>query len=195
MSICYGNDYEYANDRLRGTVITYKGHPIHVERIRGGGLVEGFFLATNRFNGERIHLNDCDLSPIRLGYINLKRDAVYITRMPQRQYRQGLNQRQIVLSKKKRNMPPRLIFSKPLTDMLSDRYPDIDTCLDLLQNDEKTSVAFSKKFSLTKDNRKSIGLEYRGKIVGRVNNSDNDIVLEKKFLFLKELLEEVRSEK
>ena len=87
MTIEYTQDAEYAGQKLSGSIVRLNGRPIYIERVYSDGSV----YATN-FMGHEVNcqLNELDLEPVPLGYINLKRDAIYGQRMPSRYYIQGL---------------------------------------------------------------------------------------------------------
>lgn len=184
--ISYGEDYAYADNRLRNTLISYKGYPVFVRGINGRGVIDGEFIGTRQFNGLPIHINDCDVTPIPLGYLNKQGRATYLERIPSRYYRQGLT-RDTIYFKNGRRLD---LFEKELAKTVQNIYPKFEDCVELVFNNECVSWAFARKFAIGKlrANSKEITLAYRGNSVGRVE--DNGPQLDKKFFFLNESLEE-----
>lgn len=186
MAISYGKDYAYADNRLRNTLISYKGYPLWVERINGHGYVMPRFIGTNQFNGLTPHIDECDVTPIPLGYVNKGNESVYLERIPSRLYRQGLTRDSLYSVGRDRVG----LTSDELAKTLQNIYPSIETCIELITNFECMSWAFARKFSVVryKANSKTIDLHYRGRKVGYFKGGLP--FLEKKFSFLRESLEE-----
>ena len=82
----------YARSRLTDTVIRHKGEPFHVVSVfsnRKKIRVVGFLLS-NRQELD-VPLEECDLTPVPLGYVNFGASSYYTMRMPMRNdWRQGL---------------------------------------------------------------------------------------------------------
>lgn len=181
--ISYGTDYGYANDRLSGTLVRYEGYPCFIHNINlSDGRVSASFLTTDRFKDQNLYLKYFDLSPVPLGYVNLKSAVSYVLRYAKRQYKQGL--RSNTLSFK----GPRVSMESPeFADSIMNRFPELETCLDYVENEEKQSIAFHRKFAIRKTS-KNIMLDYRGFSCGALRK--DKLSLEPKFLHLQESLEE-----
>lgn len=188
MALSYGNDFDYANNRLRNTLIKYKNYPFFVDYVDiDSGYVCGTILGTKKFMGEKVHINDCDLNPVELGYINYKAVALFSVRMPQRYYRQGITTNTFLFRGEKgwkRGDP----FMNEITNCVLNKYPKIDHVIEYVHNKEKESYAFSKKWAVRLSKSDNLLLDYKGKGVGTIKNDMP--VLNNKFQFLKESLEE-----
>lgn len=186
--ISYGEDYAYADNRLRNTLVSYKGYPFFIEAVMRDGTVVGQVVGTKQFTGETFHLNDFDLTPLPLGYVNKGDRAIYFERMPSRFYRQGLTRD--TLYTKGQNRREGFMVNE-LACTIRGLYPKFEDCIDVVANNECLSWAFSRKFAIgkLKPSANKINVSYRGNIVGVVN--DGGPKLDNKYSFLNESLEEV----
>lgn len=83
----YGNDYDYANGRLAGTIVRNGKYPIRVHGVRGDGICECATIL--RGTHKEIHLDDLDLSSPAMGFVPER--SSYLVRQPKREdWRQGL---------------------------------------------------------------------------------------------------------
>lgn len=186
-TLTYGNDYQYASSRLKDSVVMCDGKPIYVQEISGKGLVT----ATNLSNGkmETFLLDDIDLTPIQLGYINSKDRACFGYRYPSRTYKQGLT---------KYNFGAHNFYetyhSKSVVRTILNIYPSLEDCLEQAINHEIDSIAFSRDFAVGfAEEDLKCPLFYRDVRVGYIswNNKGNNCnyELHNRFEFLQEVLE------
>lgn len=144
-------------------------------------------------NGEYFYCNydlkELDLTPIPLGFINLKKDdtAVYATRIPIRKYwRQGLGPGNLHLftfySYQHKGSFPN---SNDLIHTFYNKYPSLEQTLNTVDNSK--IKAFHRNWALSKQD-----LFYRYKQVGNINK--NKLILLDKYFYLSPFLDEVLNE-
>jgi hypothetical protein len=188
--LTYRGDYEYASTRLVGTIVKLDNMFVHVYNVTGDGEVSyrPVEVMGDGLQEDYCHVDDLDLSPVRLGYINNVRTSQYIKRCPIRQYRQGL---------RVRNMRSRVPMdvNKAWDILVTNKYPSVTYCLDTLVNRESTSKAFHKFWSLgdaRAPSEGSVRLYYKDKSVGCVKYDDKyKWMLDSSYEMFNEALEEV----
>ena len=184
MAIEYGNDYGYAAQRLRNTVVKLKtGKPIQVQNIGAfGDLVYKDLQLGLDSHGK---VEDIDLSRIPLGYVNRKMDASYVMRKPLRRYKQGLNKENVICRRNGSRVINKVDISRrEYTHMLIGQYPSLEQCLDFIMNKERNSMAFGRKWSLVLSKSKNPYLFYRANKVGHydVNSGEVNFMKGKEYL-------------
>jgi len=88
----YGNDHRYANNRLHGTQVTFKkdGSFVHIDHIDEDGICRVLMLDGSG-KEHRVSIDELDLHPVSLGFVNHRGGVSYVCRVPKRgDYRQGL---------------------------------------------------------------------------------------------------------
>jgi hypothetical protein len=87
MSWPYGNDYEYANSRLAGTILCPNGRPVYVKEVCPDGVYVRDFIS-----GEclKLEYDQMDVTPPELGFFIIGEELFHLSRMPVRRYKQGL---------------------------------------------------------------------------------------------------------
>ena len=192
MGLSYSSDPRYAADKLHNSVVSYNGWPIRVRYIDN---MEVCF----NFLGDGIErfcdLEDLDLTPIKLGYVNLARKISYLSRIPARYYRQGL--REHILNSK--GVPYRQL-DKYLNNTVRGVYPNFERCIEYTFNKDRIGAAFCRKFGLIQahpnaEHKNAIKLQYRGLNVGEVDVKKDEIILDDSYLYLNETLQEIINEK
>ncbi len=189
MSVRYGEDFAYAHEKLNGSVVKYNGLPVMVEQVRKDGEV----LYSPLGHGQIMSLctlKELDLTPFRLGYINLTGHATYCFRQPVRVWKQGL--REACLIGVTNNAREHISFDTRFLDMLMGFYPPIESCIEWVFNGEMVSRSFHKNFSITSTKSKggNLSLGYKDRVVGSVT-LEGVVNLHTPFKFLEETLMEV----
>lgn len=158
--------------RLHGGVILWGGIP-HIISTDGESLnildIPGGRPVARNIDP---HHNDLDISSFELGYINTPRGAYYLTRMPQRQYRQSLTQGHVVeyhLSfggiEKQRVGRSQWLMSEHFVNAYRNPFPRFDAALEML-DDEVSSVALSRDIAITKDELGIVKVWHKLEMVG-----------------------------
>lgn len=104
----YGKDFAYAGTRIAGTIVRLAktGEPVSVDHVSANGIcgVAPITKIGQLNDYLEVHLDDLDLTPVSLGYINCAGQAAYIMRIPIRRgpANQGLRQENSVCSNGRR---------------------------------------------------------------------------------------------
>lgn len=184
MSVDYSSDPGYAGEKLNGSWIRYKDGIACVLVVGGDGTVVVRDLLGKE---EQTKLNELDLTPVELGFVNFGGKAPYLARMPARHYRQGF--RENILRSVVNGKNFYINYGKELLLAHKNMYPSINNCVEEVYNGEVEGRAFCKKFAIIKT-RGDLGLSYKDKLVGIVDHKKDKVVLNNKFLFLEEVLKE-----
>lgn len=95
----YKDDYQYAATRLIGTIVKYGGEPVEVVDFENG-TVSIKNLVSDMCT--EVDLSSLDLTPVKLGYVDIDGRIVYVARVPKREdWRQGLRNNNINLNLEK----------------------------------------------------------------------------------------------
>lgn len=183
------DSWDYARQRLDGTVVRANGKVTYLQHIDGW-----IFHLRNIEDGGDIEQHDIrnvamDLNPVPLGYVNSGTRSYYLTRQPVRRWKQGLASDSIYVIGAKDGIHVnlgRLIVSKDLAKCINNDYPSVAKAYHMIRHGYH-DVAFHREFSLSNLRGKRL-LNYKGKSVGYID--DDGLKLNKKFEFLKETLEE-----
>ncbi len=185
----YGNDYRYADSRLAGSMVrNLEGLPVYVDCVQEDGDVVAIVYENNVPNEKILSLDDLDLTPVELGYVNTEEfGAVYACRRPMRRdWRQGLRHNNIVVLGRNIN-PASLSWLEYCKTILGD-FPKFDSIVDKLRERKlDTPAAWCRQFSLHPDST----VYYCGERVGEYSLKHGKIMLNKEHVYLQEALEEV----
>lgn len=184
-----------AYQQLNRTVLfTNMGIPFYVRAVdqrKWGWLV--LALGDREENTEAIDLRllGIDFKPPQLGYCNYQGSCVYLVRRPVRMWKQGLSMEHL-LAKHGGYIDEDILQSEYLYNTLLNNYPSLsESYISIL--DTGNSIAFHRDFALSARNYPNISLDYKGKVIGSVNE-DGDLEIDGKFFYLKEQLAEVLHE-
>jgi hypothetical protein len=180
----YKDNIPYAKQRLVGTIVRIKDEPVKVLDISPKGIATAYFLKDeNEFFTDIDNLN---LEPVPLGYINYKNQAYYLVRKPIREdWRQGLRVGNIAFIGPQGFMEfPR----KELRDTILNQYPTFAQAVEAVAKQRKAKVAFSRVFAVSADKE----LLYKERVVGSFDKLPQ---LSDKFRYLHECLQEFFNEK
>lgn len=193
--IDYGGDTDYANSRLSNCLVSLvDGSPFYLKRVMEDGYCCGTFTLSGK--GADVPLDAVNTEPVLLGYVNMTDQSRYCYRLPIRHYKQGLNE--VNFACRGGHAPP--VYMKSVAHTVGGEYPILGVCWDYLFNEEKSSIAFcrdfslgfSKKISNSGDLVPQVTLSYRGSLVGVVDPTDSGKTLtyrlSKGFEFLEESL-------
>ena len=207
---------EEAEMRLNGTVVLYDGEPVYITRVAkagpddgkadvfrvyaqplpykpNGGLEDGAFrkfISSKKF----------DLSTFKMGFMNYKGEAIYCSRKPARQYKQGISNNTFVTKPLTGDKPfpygakayrlTDLITDKSFVDMVKGVYPSFEKAREKVSKDGG-SCAFSREYALMADADLDglIYLYHKGDKVGFI--LDDKVKLANKMKCLKEALAEL----
>lgn len=112
----YGSDYGYAGTRIQNTIVRLKkdGSPVYVLSVGPTGVCLVCHIEVQDWTQENaisVHLDELNMSPVRMGYINTAGEATYAMRIPMRRdWKQGLRQENCLTS-------ARRLFAIPMKDL------------------------------------------------------------------------------
>lgn len=183
-------DYEYANTRLRGTVVFLGDEPVYIENVDEYGDFDGGTYHSWGYEELSGHVQNLDVNPRKLGLINGNRKTDYLTRKPLRYYKQGLVKGSI--KSRKFNID---VNSFSFFEFLRNHYPNPVLAFRSVMLGDNFECAFCKELAFTHPiQNNSLGLIYQNIIVGHaiMNDWSDDINyhLNDEYRFLQETLGE-----
>jgi hypothetical protein len=207
-----GDKYETQEEvkfRLENTVVMYDGEPVYITSVANveaedKAEIARVFFQTLPYNPRnksvRKYLSSkkFDLAPFKMGYMNHGGEAIFVSRIPIRQNRQGLSQGATLFKDIRGRNAENINFSHMIqspgfVEMVQGKYPSFKDAGALLADKESSSVAISRSFAFAIDNDlDALLLLHRGQKCGIAMRGDDSIKLPKKFHFLREEMEECR---
>lgn len=174
----YGDDWEYANSRLEGTIVRLGEEPIFVHAVKRGMKAEVSTLI-NIYEPFEVNANDLCLVPVPLGMCNFGGIARYLSRIPlRRDWRQGLRRENFTCSVGDHAaIPPDVLAA-----VIKGEYPSLATCLG--ETKPGQSIAWHRHWAVTGEEK----LMYKRSVVG--TSKGGVLLLDKQFNYLAEALEE-----
>lgn len=173
------------------SIVTYDTHPIFIHHVNDDKSVDVSSLGNNK--EARLHLSDekFDFTPVSLGYVNVQGSCFYLTRVPRRQWKQGLHHDNVEIKYHEAGYPEdrrwmsaynriKELSCKPLYNTIKNIYPTLEEAVNLLQEDRE--VAFDRQFAINKD----FIIFYKAQAVGYYN--DGEIVFNANKEFLRKAL-------
>lgn len=188
MSVCYNSSFDYANNKLSGSIVRLDKDPVLVNQVNTQtGLTSCKILGTKE--NIAVPLKELNLDPVPLGYCNSVLTS-YVYRIPVRNWKQGL--RMEFLGSKK-YLPD--VNSSAFLNMVHGIYPTIEDCCNEILSQECDSKAFHRKFALGRDLKKiyseDLQFLYKDMVIGvfRFKKSIFPELLPK-YQYLKEAVED-----
>jgi len=209
-----GDKYETAEEvkfRLEGSVVLYDDKPVYITSVNVPGPEDEEEVARVMFRelpfnpqardakrSTRKYLSSrkFDLAPFRMGYMNLVDKALFVSRRPVRQSRQGLCNATTSIfqadGQRCNNVSfGKLIASQAFVEMISGVYPDFKQARVMMEEGVFKSVAIGPTFALEVDaDLDALILLQKHTQCGIALSGDKGIRLSRKFHFLKEELEQ-----
>jgi len=159
-----GIDKNDVNKRLVNTVCRFKDDPVYVLGSREH-VLELYEMTTGRRFKQDYRVPEFDYRSPPLGYINVENRAFYLTRLPSRgNQRQGLCHSTVWCSDPGFRAQD-YISSKELRLCILGQHPSLTNAVEMLEN-EYESVAISRHVAINKLATSTLGLHYRGRLVG-----------------------------
>jgi hypothetical protein len=180
----YKDNIAYARQRLLGTVVRIKDEPVKVTNISDKGIVTAHFLKdVKEFYTDLDNLN---LEPVPLGYLNYRGSAYYVVRKPMREdWRQGLRIGNIAFIGEEGFME---LPKEELRNTILNSYPTFSEAVEAVTKKKSRKVAFNRVFAVSSDKE----LLYKQRVVGSFDKLPH---LTDKFRYLHECLQEFFNEK
>lgn len=166
--------------RLGGGVAFYDKEPVRVS-IEGGKIRLYSFpeMAPLRYIVESDEL--FDISAPRLGYVNYEREAIYVTRQPERRYKQTLTFGPLRFTPSPEIYGGDLFESKHFRKMLMNDYPSLNEAMTMLSS-KYGSVAITRDLAIKRNQSTGrLHLCIKGKTVGKLSPDTRTFEIKKGF--------------
>lgn len=178
-------DLRTARMRFNNSVVMYDGFPVIIEEVYHDEDSSGFLMCYRPLMGamprDKANHTDprWDYKAPRLGYVNAANRATYLTRMPQRYFKQGVEIGSLMyIGEGTREV---LRDYNALHLMFTNTYPSFE---EAIANSTDGTVAFSRELAVKNGSL----LYYRGSCIGEIKNGK--ALVSKEHFFLKDMLEE-----
>lgn len=165
---------------LDHTVCTWKGSPVLVYAGPGGDnkTVAAIHLISRKEEDVDYTKDDFDYSAAPLGYVNWKKEAVYLERMPVRKTKQGIHPENTVACRI--NGEPvysdAIMQSTELGKTIIGEYPSEKEALSKLNDGAASSVAIDRHIAIQKEGQ-TYNLYYRNNLVGSKKYNEVNFLL------------------
>lgn len=187
----YGKDYVYAQTRIQGTILRLleTGEPVYVMHVTAAGTCTCIPIEkdwNNPAEGQKCHVDQLDMHPVPLGYVNCAGDATYLMRIPMRRdWKQGLRQENCWSSGRHFSDIP----MKDIKNCIMNKYPTFNRAIKDVQNGtargRQKTIAWHRNWAIRTD---GIVLYKNNEAVG--NLKDDGVELTSSYWYLKEALQE-----
>ena len=171
-----------ARQRLEQCVVIVGDTPYYISRMTERNLFNGYNLLTLK-EVEGIELGTTPV-PMRLGYVNTDRGAVFVSRRPCRKVRQGICGDNLYAQDFDRVRD--ILVTRNFGLMLTGEYPSIEECIAKIDEGHVNRLAFGRMFALARAPRRGYNLMYCGNAVGQY--LDGKFNLKEDFECLREVL-------
>lgn len=183
-------DYNYANQRLINTIVRLNNIPVFIIAVNHDGSTL-YYEVGGSGEHKSEHLDNFDLKPMPLGYVNYDGASTYLQRMPlRRDWRQGARAHNVNSSNLDFNTRT-ILNSRAFVKCVLNEYPTFKKCFHEVYEDGHRSSSFSREFALVRSgDADKCNVQYKGKrIVGEATL--DGVVLAERFKYLQETLDEV----
>lgn len=180
----YGRDFDYAENRLSGSIVRLvdSGEPIQVVDIDHTGRCRFFHLDGRDSEPVFCNLNDLNVRPVPLGYVNCGKSVAYLMRVPKRRdWKQGLRRNSCYSS----GQDFEDLHGVAIRNCILGRYPTFDRAVNITLGDKPTrnDTAFSRHWAI---NSRGWVLYKNHMKVGVIEGGA--VKLDSEFLYLREVL-------
>jgi hypothetical protein len=182
-------DYNYAYQRLVGTIVMYADRPVMVNNIDDEMIAHIKDLITGEGKYAKYD-NDFDITPVPLGYCNIKKSAYYLSRSPMRKdWKQGLRAQTVraVLSGLG-HVPFEELPNSALGLTIMNVYPSFEEVVELVTKKKYHTIAFNRSFAVDEN----LNIWHKGvrKIGTIIDAATKAYTLSDDYFWAKETLEE-----
>lgn len=175
----YGDDWDYANSRLQGTIVRLGDEPVFVHSV-GPGMKAEVSKLEDIYTNFTTDANELNVTPVPLGMCNFGDTVSYLSRIPlRRDWRQGLRRENF----KSSNIDHAAIPPDVLAKVIKGQYPSLKEALETVAK-KKGAIAWHRNWAVDSDGK----LIYKLSVVG--TSKDGMLLLDKPYQYLAEALEE-----
>lgn len=177
---------DYANSRLNSTIVRLGDIPVYVVNVRNDKQCEILHDVNKEGETAVVHLDDLNpLSP-PLGFVNFRGRAYYVSRKPMRRdYRQGLRTTQVEIMVGDKGVRSLQLLMR----CVAGEFPTLQRAKEKI-TDGQQSVALSRDIALKRMVGGKISVMYKWNVVGAYR--EGEFVLNKKYSFLRNLVEKIK---
>lgn len=178
---------------FQNSLVRYNTEPVMIGHVSAGFRADCVFIGNNEEQVLDLRDEKFDFKPVNTGYVNLQGYSFFITRLPRRQWKQGLSKDNVEI---KYNLPyaddgrfekayHRVVNldCKPLYNTIKNIYPSLAQAVESFE-DNNVEIAFDRQFCVNKNGM----LFYKGSEVGKVDLNTLKIEFKKEFHFLEKAL-------
>lgn len=177
----YGDDWDYADSRLAGTIVRLGDEPVFVHSI-GPGMKSVLSKLSDLYNPFEHSAKELNLVPVPLGMCNFNQNAHYLSRIPMRRdWKQGLRKENFTSN----TVHVQLIPPDILREVIVGKYPTFNECLDMCAKKEAKSAAWHRHWAVRNDG--TILYKNEG-VVGFT--AGGEVILNEPYRYLQEALKE-----
>lgn len=188
----YEDSILYGEDRCCNSIVTLGGEPNWFLCWNGSDGIRGRHTLTG--NEKFFKIEDFDPTPVHIGYVNLNTTCYYISRVPFRQWKQGLRSANMATLYEDNMMycgvDEILLRSEGFCQAYKNKYPSLESILS--SNDMKLR-AFSHEYCVKRSDEGLLLLRRQIK-VGTIDEDSARIELFKDYKYLQDEMEEVLNE-
>jgi len=178
-----------------GNLVFCKGQPVYVDDVDRDCNCHIVHIKTGGFSWEPFSLATFKAPISRLGMMNIRNSAVYLSRIPVRRMNIGLNRENLVVNLLPVDYPERdyvttdevrTLCCKQWIDVFEGKYPSLAEALKT-SKDNRGACAFDRQFAVDKNGN----VFYKTKKVGSAKGITEvkDITFDAEFVYLSLLLE------
>lgn len=162
------------NARLSGTICRYDGMPYLIQ-VTERGTVRLDDMVSGE-GGARIDPSDpkFDISTPPLGYVNFREHCKYLTRIPTRRYKQGIDNRNTIMSPipgpniDRMGRNGHTLHCVEVRNMMLNKYEDSRAVLKALREGRHVSRAISRSVAFSIDGIGLVSVYLKNNIVGHI---------------------------
>lgn len=170
------------NMRLNHSYVRYGGRAAYVHDVSGFTIR---VITDPMVDAIKVHVDDpeLDISSPPTGYCVTKEKSLWISRMPLRQQKQGLEAHTINGYAEGMNFQAEPVTGLPgvsfCLDMINGFYPTVDQAIRRLANKEVSSIAFRRQFCFSRltDAKTTFGLKFIGRPIGLFDSDTGTAIL------------------
>jgi|694.fasta_scaffold01034_31 hypothetical protein len=139
------------------SIIRFEKKPVYVSYV-----TDDHQLGLSTIDGGmvKIPLSDkrLDFRPLPLGMCNCKNETVFLSRIPKRQFKQGLTVQNLIVQSLTERSPSREVVNEifnikgsPITDCADGRYPSVMEAIGIIRDTGRKALAFHRSFAISAD--------------------------------------------
>lgn len=163
--------------RLDAVIALYKGEPYSISAVNNEYPKITLKPLYGNKNNQIIDHDDSslDTSFPELGYFNYAKHAIWLSKNPDRRQAQGLRSKYLISHPK---IFGGFCYTKEFHNFLKKQYPSVDEALEKVRNENVISMAVSRNFALSRENKAKMSLMYRRRPIGYYNERLNEFKLD-----------------